>query len=80
MCWICECHPSRRRCVVFTDEETKANRGVFFSSSPNECTVEQGDPRSIPSHVAGLLGLLPILARIPVPATQNNRALNIALA
>ena len=41
--------------VVSADEETKANRGVFYSSAPNECTIEQGTTLLTPSHVLGSL-------------------------
>ena len=59
-------------CVVSADEETKANQGVFYSSAPNECTIEQGIHASHSQSRAWLLGLLSVLTRIPVPATQNN--------
>lgn len=58
--------------VVSADEETKANWGVFFSSAPNECTMEQGIHASYSQSCVWLLGLLSILTRIPVPATQDN--------
>ena len=58
--------------VVSADEETKANRGVFFSSAHNECTIEQGIHASHSQSRAWLLGHLSVLTRIPVPATQNN--------